>query len=147
MLNPFAPQAMNGINQPDDGGRYVDVDFSCVYETTPQLAALEIRRDQTVPIQNDADFILRAVNWTQPVLAASGVFRLRLSDSQGYYLSQSLIYQGNYSNLPDMPTPIMPEIIFPRGGQIGLDIENIDGVNPSLVQIVFRGVKRYRIAG
>jgi hypothetical protein len=143
-MNPFAPQAVNGINPTGDAD-YVDVDFTYVYDTVPPLALLEVRRDQTVPLNNDADFVLRAIHWTQPDVAMLGIFRVRFSDSQGYYLSNALILEGNISNQPYAPTPVMPEIVFPRGGAIGLDIQNTDPANPSLVQICFRGVKRYRI--
>ena len=144
MNNPFAPQAMNGVNQVPDGD-YVDVDFTYVFDTTPTLGFLELRRDLTVPLHNDADFVLRAIQYVQPDITQLVIFRLRLSDSQGYYLSNSLVYQGNISNDPSRPTPIMPEIVFPRGGAIGLDIENTSPATTCLVQILFRGVKRYRV--
>jgi hypothetical protein len=142
-INPFAPQALNGVNALPDGD-YVDVDFTYVYDVA--LLAGEVRRDQTVPLNNDADFVWRAVHFTKPDPVAVGIFRVRFSDSQGYYHSNALILEGNYSAQPQSPTPIMPELVFPRGGAIGLDIQNTDLAVACTVQICFRGVKRYRVA-
>jgi hypothetical protein len=139
--NPFAPQVVAGLNPPA-GGDYVDVDFTYVYDVDiPPATTLP---NQVKGLQNDADFALRAIHYTQPDPTKLGTFRIRISDSQGFYHSDGLLFQFSLSNNPAEPTPVMPEILFPRGSEIGIDIQNVDPALNSQVQICFRGVKRFR---
>jgi hypothetical protein len=141
--NPFAAQAVAGLT-PQVGGDYVDVDFTYVYDV--DIAPATILANQIKGIQNDSDFVWRAIHYCQPDPTKLGAFRMKFSDAQGFYHSDGMILQQNFSNNPAEPTPIMPEIIFPRGGQIGIDIQNLDPALNSQVQICFRGVKRFRVA-
>ena len=139
-FNPLAPVVYNGY--PDDSPEgYVDVDFSYVYDTSPALSANEARVNQAVSTMNDADFAIRAIY----VSVATGSFAIRLSDSQGYYLSNGLVASGNLLGDAASPFPVWPEILIPASGRIGIDITDTSGA-PNTVEIVFRGVKRYRIA-
>jgi len=137
-INPLAPPSYNGL--PDDSPEgYVDVDFSYVYDVV--LTANQVLKDQAVSTMNDADFAMRAV----VIAFNTGSFSARFSDSQGYYLSNGLIASGNLIGDAASPLPIWPEILIPAGGRIGIDITETSG-NPNTVEILFRGVKRYRIA-
>jgi len=137
-LNPFAPPSYNGL-LPDAPEGYVDVDFSYVYDVV--LSASQVLTDQAVATMNDADFAIRAVF----IGVSTGSFNARFSDSQGYYLSNGLIASANLLGDASSPFPIWPEIIIPAGGRIGIDITDTSGA-PNTVEIIFRGVKRYKIA-
>ena len=137
-INPFAPPAYNGLVGGAPAG-YVDVDFSYVYDVV--LTASQQLRDQTVPIMSDADF-----EWRALVLAtATGVFSIRFSDSQGYYLANGFLLSNNFlvATQP-IPWPVSPGVLFPMGGRIGIDINDLSAA-PNTIELVFRGVKRYRL--
>jgi hypothetical protein len=137
-VNPLAPPAYNGLSGDYPYG-YVDVDFTYVYNVT--LAANQFLRDQVLALSTDADFVWRAL------IAASqtGVYSVRFSDSQGYYLSNGMIPNANflYGTVP-VPYPVFPEIVLPAGGRIGIDIQDLSGAQNS-IELTFRGVKRYRL--
>lgn len=137
-LNPFAPPAYNGLSGEYPNG-FVDVDHSYVYQVT--LAASQMLRDQQQPIDTDADFVLRAIQLT----SNTGVFAVRFSDSQGYYLSNGLLRSAIFlvGTVP-VPFPLFPELVFPSGGRIGIDIQDLSAA-PNTVELTFRGVKRYKL--
>lgn len=137
-LNPFAPPAYNGLSGEYPNG-FVDVDHSYVYRVT--LAANQMLRDQQQPIDTDADFVLRAIQLT----SNTGVFAVRFSDSQGYYLSNGLLRSAIFlvGTVP-VPFPLFPELVFPSGGRIGIDIQDLSAA-PNTVELTFRGVKRYKL--
>lgn len=137
-LNPFAPPAYNGLSGEYPNG-FVDVDHSYVYQVT--LAANQMLRDQQQPIDTDADFVLRAIQLT----SNTGVFAVRFSDSQGYYLSNGLLRSAIFlvGTVP-VPFPLFPELVFPSGGRIGIDIQDLSAA-PNTVELTFRGVKRYKL--
>jgi hypothetical protein len=139
-LNPYAPAAYNGVSGGYPAG-YVDVDFTYVYDVT--LLASQQLRDQALPVMNDADF-----EWRALVLAvATGAFSIRFSDAQGYYLSNGFILSANFlAGGAPVPWPIMPGVLFPSGGRIGIDINELS-VAGNTIQLLFRGVKRYRLPG
>ena len=137
-VNPFAPPAYNGLIGGYPSG-YVDVDFTYVYDVV--LTNAQALRDQSVPIMSDADFEWRALIQA----AATGVYAIRFSDSQGYYLSNGFLLNNNFliATVP-IPFPVSPGVLFPQGGRIGIDITNLTAVN-NTIQLLFRGVKRYRL--
>ena len=140
-INMFAPPAYNGMSQGQLPGGFIDVDFTYTYDVV--LSALQNLPNQAVSISNDADFALRAI-----VLAsATGAFQYRLSDSQGYYLSNGYL-QSALLLIAGAPFPftVFPEIIFPAGGKIGIDLIDVSN-STNTIQILFRGVKRYQTAG
>lgn len=137
-LNPYAPPAYNGLAGDYPNG-WQDINFDNVYEVT--LTANQMLRDQQLAVDTDADFAWRAVQ----VVANSGTFAVRFSDSQGYYLSNGMLlsatfFQGALAIL----FPIFPEVMIPAGGRIGIDIQDLSGAE-NTVQLLFRGVKRYRL--
>ena len=137
-INPFAPPAYNGLAGDYPNG-YYDVDFTYVYNVA--LTANQFLRDQVLALATDADFVWRAL--ICPV--NTGVFAVRFSDSQGFYLSNGMIPNANflYGTVP-VPYPIFPEIVLPAGGRVGIDIQDLSGA-PNAIEISFRGVKRYRL--
>lgn len=140
LYNPFAPPVFNGF--PDDSPEgYADVDFSYIYDTNPALGPLETRLNQAVSTMNDADFAIRGMYVSQ----ATGAFSIRISDSQGYYLSNGPIVSSNILGDASSPFVVWPEILIPAAGRIGIDIADLSGAL-NTIEVVFRGVKRYRIA-
>lgn len=138
MINPFQPPSYldsPGTSKPG----FVDIDFTYPYDVV--LTALQTLTDQSLAIQNDADFAWCAVI----VSAYTGAFSIRFSDTSGYYLSSGLI---NYNAFLDggnpIPYPIFPEVIIPAGGRIGIDITDLSNAS-NTVEVLFRGVKRYRL--
>ena len=137
--NPYASPGDNGLNNVSPLN-YVDVDFTYLYDVT--LTGGQFLRDQTVSTTNDADFAIRAI----VIAFSTGPFNIRIADSQGYYLSNGMIASANLLGDAASPFPIFPEVLIPAGGRIGIDIQDTSGA-PNVIEILFRGVKRYRIAG
>lgn len=137
-LNPYAPPAYNGLSGEYPNG-FMDVDHSYIWQVV--LAANQMLRDQQQPIDTDSDFVLRAVQLT----ANTGVFAVRFSDSQGYYLSNGLLRSAIFLvGTVAVPYAVFPELVLPSGGRIGIDIQDLSGA-PNTVELTFRGVKRYRV--
>ncbi len=138
LSNPFAPTVYNGFNDNSPLG-FQDVDFTYPYDVT--LTSGQFLRDQSVSTTNDADFEARGL-----VSAFStGAFNIRIADSQGYYISNGMIVSANILADAASPYPFFPGILIPAGGRIGIDIQDTSG-STNVIQLLFRGVKRYRIA-
>ena len=137
LVNPLAPPVYNGLNNTSPLG-FVDVDFTYPYDVT--LTANQFLRDQSISTTNDADF-----EWRALVIAYStGAFNVRFADSQGFYLSNGMIVSANIIGDAASPYPIFPGILIPAGGRIGIDIQDTSG-STNVIQLLCRGVKRYRI--
>lgn len=138
--NPHATPVLNGL-VPEFPMGYIDVSFDYVYDVS--LTALQQLRDQSIPIHTDSDFVLRAIILSQ----ATGAFSIRFNDSQGYYLSAGFMLSANFlSGTVPYPYPIFPELLFPAGSRIGIEINELaNGQVPNVIQMVFRGAKRYRL--
>jgi len=138
LANPFAPPCYNGLNPCTPEG-YIDVDFTYVYDVV--LTPLQALPNQILATTNDADFC-----WRATVMASfTGAFAVRFFDSQGYALSNGFVFNANIQGDASSPYPQWPEIIIPAGGKIGIDIVDVSN-NPNTIEILFRGVKRYRTA-
>lgn len=137
-LNPYAPPAYNGLAGDYPSGWY-DINFDNVYEVT--LEADQMLRDQQMAVDTDADFCWRAFQ----VVSNTGSFSIRFSDSQGYYLSNGMLLSATFF-VGDLAVlyPVFPEVVIPAGGRVGIDIQDLSGAE-NTVQLLFRGVKRYRL--
>jgi hypothetical protein len=137
-LNPYATPVQNGL-VPEFPLGYIDVAFDYVFDIT--LTALQALRDASVPIHTDSDFVLRAVILSQ----ATGAFTVRFNDSQGYYLSSGFMRSASLlSGTVPYPFPIFPELLFPAGSRIGVEMNDLLGA-PNTIQLILRGAKRYRL--
>lgn len=140
LYNPYAAPGLNGVNavQPDD--EFIDVDTAYVYNSPIDFTGELI--GQQLTLQGDSDFALRAI---EIATAGTTPTLVRFYNSQGYYLSDNYIDVTLFNAILSQPFVIFPEMLFPANGRILLDINNVatDGSTQTL-QIVFRGVKRYR---
>lgn len=139
MGNVLAPPGYAGLGSATAEG--VDFDYTYVYDVN--LTADQVLNNQQVPLQTDADFELRAV----VLAAATGRFQFRFTDSQGFqfsdnFIDSSVLQAGGVS----VPWPFFPSPLFPKGGRIGIDIQDLSG-EVNIVQLLFRGVKRYMLPG
>lgn len=136
--NPHGTPVLNGL-VPEFPMGYIDVSFDYVYDVS--LLLNQQLRDQSIPIHTDSDFVLRAIILSQ----ATGAFSIRFNDSQGYYLSSGFMLSANFlSGTVPYPYPIFPELLFPAGSRIGIEINELSGAE-NTVQMIFRGAKRYRL--
>jgi hypothetical protein len=136
--NPYASPMDNGLNNAAPLN-YVDVDFTYPYDVV--LTANQFLRDQAISTTNDADFAWRAI----VIATMTGTFNVRFADSQGYWLSNSVVSNANLLGDAASPFPVFPEILIPAGGRIAIDIQDTSG-GTNTIQLLMRGVKRYRIA-
>jgi len=135
--NPYATPAMVGTQQAAPS-LFVDVPFDYVFDKT--LTAGQQLNSESVPIDNDSDFMLRGIQ----LGAGPNTFQFLIYDTQGYYLSDELFPSAVLvNNFRYFPLPVAPELPFPAGSSIGIRIDNTDAVNPITVQLIFKGVKRY----
>jgi hypothetical protein len=128
---------VNGINDASPQG-YVDVSFDYVYDVV--LTANQFLRDQVVSIFTEADFAWRAL----VINVNTGAFSVRFTDGQGYYLSSGLINNANLQGTPADPWVVFPETLYPAGGRIGIDIQDLSN-SGNTIELLFRGVNRYRL--
>ncbi len=135
--NPQAPLVINGMNDGSPLG-FQDQSFDYTYDVV--LTGNQFLHDQVVSIFTEADFAWRAL----VVNVNTGVFAVRFTDGQGYYLSSGLINSANLTGTPADPWIVFPETVYPAGGRIGIDIQDLSGAG-NTIQLLFRGVNRYRL--
>jgi len=134
--NPLAPPAMQGVGQsslPD----YMEMDFS--YPYTFSLAANQVLLGQVVSVLIEADFL-----WRGLLFVSDGAFKVRFQDGSQYYTSPDFIYSANLPNTAGDPFPIFPEVFYPAGGRITIDIADLSN-NTNTGQILFRVASRYSL--
>ena len=136
MRNPIAPPAVQGIDNSSPEG-FVDVPFNYVYNNT--LTALQALNNEVVSIFTEADFA-----WRGLIFSTTGLFSVQFQDGQGYYLSAGQMFSTNLANTPGDPFPIFPEVLYPAGGRIFLNITDLSNAS-NTIQLLFVGVNRYRI--
>jgi hypothetical protein len=136
MLNPMSPPAVQGIMDASPHG-FIDVPFDYVYNQT--LTGNQVLNNEVVSIFTEADFA-----WRGLIFSATGLFSVQFQDGQGYYLSSGLVYSTNMPNTPGDPFVRFPEVVYPAGGRITLNITELTG-STNVVQLLFVGVNRYRI--
>lgn len=134
--NPFAPVAFAGLMPAAPDGT-IDKPFVYPYDVT--LTSNQTLLNQSVPIMTDADFYLRGIY----ISTAMSTFSFRWSDSNSYFFSAGLIASAGFSTFAGQPFPVVPEIFFPAGGKIGIDIQDTSG-SSNAVEICFAGVKRFK---
>jgi hypothetical protein len=138
MLNPLASVAGNGVMDASPP-MCLDQSFNYVYPVS--LTALQQLDFQTVSILTSADFLLRGLLFT-----TTGAFSLRLYDGNQYALSSDLIVSANLLGVAGDPFPMFPEIFYPAGGRITLDIADTSNAG-NTGQIIFIGANRYHLNG
>jgi hypothetical protein len=136
MLNQLTPPAMQGISDASPQG-YIDVPFDYVYNQT--LNPSQTLNNEVVSIFTEADFA-----WRGLIFTSTGLFSIQFQDGQGYYLSSGMVYSTNMPNTPGDPFPRFPEVVYPAGGRITLNITELS-VATNVIQLLFVGVNRYRI--
>ncbi len=137
MLNPVAPPAANGVM---NASPYNCLDQSFNYVYPINLTALQQLNNQSVSILTEPDFLWRGLLFT-----STGSFSVRFQDGQQYYLSNDLIFSTNLLGTAGDPFPIFPEVFYPAGGKIVLDIvDTSDAGNTG--QIIFIGAHRYKVS-
>ena len=141
-INQFAPDYFQGLAL-DPNASVEPKPFSYIYNPpNNQLAANQEIDGDTVSIQTDADFYAFGLY----ISLFTGAFQIRLADSTGYQLQSGFINSGALSQSSNQPTVLSPAHLFPAGSKILIDIEDLSG-NPNPLQIVFPGVKLYKLVG
>jgi len=95
-------------------------------------------------LDSDADFVLRSIYLVTDTPIA--FFSFNYSGPSGYFYSQSLLPSMVWSFNASEPTPVLPEILYPAGSVIRINIQNT--YNTGIVSTVshsiyFVGVKRF----
>jgi hypothetical protein len=141
-MNQFAPDYFQGLAL-DPNAAVEPKPYDYIYNPpNNQLTALQSLVGQTVPIQTDADFY--AFGWY--ISLFTGGFQIRVTDATGYQLQSGFINSGALSQSSNDPTIFSPSHLFPAGSKILIDITDVsDETNP--LQIVFKGIKLYKISG
>ena len=137
MLNAIAPPSFQGMDPAGPTG-FVDVSFGYIY--TINLTSLQALQGQVVSIFTEADFV-----WRGLVFTSTGTFSVQFQDGQGYYLSSDLVFSTNMPNTAGDPFPQFPEILYPAGGRIYLNITDTSG-SSNTGQLLFMGANRYALS-
>ena len=138
MLNPIAPPGVQGID-PAAPETYFDVPFQYPYAIN--LTSGQLINGDTVSIFPEADFLLRGLIFT-----STGTFSIQFQDGEGYYLQAGLTFSSNLPNTPGDPFPMFPEVFYPAGGKIYINILDTSGA-PNTGQFLFVGASRYKVTG
>lgn len=119
--------------------------FEYIFDIT--LTANQLLPNQRIVVNGDAPFLLK-MNMSYQ----TGIFRARLFDNQNQYLSSA--GQGGQGSTVDrvintcifgtgtLPFIVVPFIVFPAGGFIGFDLEDLSGAN-NTIHLAFAGAKLY----
>ena len=137
MLNPLASPAQNGVM---NASPFNCMDQAGFYVYPIDLSANQLLSNQSVSILTEPDFL-----WRGLIFTSTGSFSVRFQDGQQYYLSNDLIQSANLPNTAGDPFPFFPEVFYPAGGKIVLDIEDTSDA-PNTGQILFIGANRYKIS-
>jgi hypothetical protein len=136
MTNPISPAAIQGTMPTNVPSGYLDVAYG--YPFSFSLTSNQLSLGNTLSIQTDADFMFRGLLFT-----STGGFQIRLYDGQQYALSAGLINSLCMPNSAGDPYPYFPEVWYPAGGRITIDIQDLSGAANS-GQILFLGANRYK---
>lgn len=136
MTNPLAPAVVQGIPSVPPPG-FLDMAFS--YPFSFSLTANQVSLGNVVSILIEADFYWRGLSFV-----SDGVFAVRFQDGQQYYLSTGFIYSTNLPNTAGDPFPFFPEVYYPAGGRITVDLQDLSG-GTNTGQLLFIGTSRYRV--
>ncbi len=134
--SPFAPVAFAGL---PNGAPEGTIDKVFTYPFDVVLTANQTLLNQIIPIMTDADFYARGLY----ISTATGSFSFRWSDSNSYFFSSGLISSSGFSTFAGQPFPIVPEIYYPAGGKLGIDIQDTSGAG-NTIELCFIGVKRFK---
>jgi hypothetical protein len=140
-INQFAPSAQAGIPAAPDLP-YEDKPYDYVYQPpNGELTANQFLNPDSLEIQTDADFYC----YGYYIAFATGNFQVQFIDPTGYQLMSGMINSAGISQAQSEPTVLSPTHPFPAGSKIQIIIQDLSGAT-NVIQIVFRGVKRFKIA-
>lgn len=140
MRNPIAPPSVQGISQPPmNQVGFVDVGYAYPFDVTITNAN-QLLTNQATAILANADFVFRALLFT-----STGSFSVRIYDGDQYALSTGLIMSQNLTSTPGDPFPWFPEIWYPAGGKILIDIQDTSGAGGNQIELLFIGANRYAL--
>ncbi len=141
MKNPYATPVVQGI--PGAGGvpgQWVDIGYGYPFDVTIP-SANQLLTNQATPILSEADFVFRGLMFT-----STGSFSVRIYDGDQYALSDGLIMSQNLTFTAGDPFPWFPEVWYPAGGKILIDIQDTSGSSNNVIELLFIGASRYRLA-
>jgi hypothetical protein len=136
MRNTISPVAVQGVMPTQVPEGYLDVAYA--YPFSFNLTANQLSLANVVSVQTDADFLFRGL-----LFVSDGAFQVRFYDGQQYALSTALIQSGCLPNTAGDPFPFVPEVWYPAGGRITIDIQDLSG-SGNTGQLLFMGANRYK---
>lgn len=95
---------------------------------------------QTAQIDADSDFLLYAI-----LGSSTGAYDLRVQLPNGRYLNNSYVKSSNYVGSAQFPVPLLAPVYFPAGSSIIVDLKDTSGAG-NTIQLVFKGIRRYRLS-
>jgi len=122
---------------------YVDKPFTYTYPFT--LALNASLSNQVVLLDNDADFYLRSVYTLIGTQYTS--FSYQFAGQADYFYQTGLIPSFVLSQNSGQSFPILPEVLYPAGGQIKINVTNTNTAfaGPNSYTLYFVGVKRFKV--
>jgi hypothetical protein len=122
---------------------YVDKPFVVTYQV--QLNLAQQLQNQVIALDNDADFCLR--NMYCVLFTPFTSFTFNFAGPQDYYYQTNQIPSFGLSQNSGQPFPVLPEVWYPAGGQIKINITNTNTGfgGPNTYALFFVGVKRFKV--
>jgi hypothetical protein len=146
IFNPWAPPLLNGFNPTAPPGCEDDeVGFVWPESNGFQTLTASEARSEKIVINRDIDFRFMCFQWALESVdeGATPGFLYRIKDDAGKYVSDGYIYCFNTPGTFANPWPQFPHITYRANQVIEFDILNAASF-PQGVQLMFRGMKRYR---
>lgn len=129
---PIQPEAQPAAGQPyEEPGDYVFRRTLQPNESIPDLSQF---------VDKDSDFVLVAIAGT-----STGPFSVQFRNAGNRAISSSEELAQNCIGTGQFPVPLLKPLVYPAGGRIGIAMSDLSGAL-NVVEIVFRGIKRYRTA-
>ena len=112
-----------------------------LYVFDQALLASATITDLSRTIDRDSDFLLARIHGTQ-----TGSYTISVKLPNGRPISNTPVANANLVGTAANPVFIGPPILYIAGSRIAIDLTDTSAA-PNNIEIVFAGVRRYRIGG
>lgn len=120
------------INAYEEAGDYV-LDVT--------LTANQNAPRQVVQIDGDSDFIMAALAGSQ-----TGDYSVVIRHANGRPIQSAPALNTNIIGTAQEPSPLLAESLYPSASNILVDVVDLSGAG-NVIQIIFKGIRRYRSGG
>ncbi len=146
IFNPWAPPILNGLN-PTSSDACDDVEGAYVWPENNGFHTLTANeeRSEVFVLDHEDDFRFMGLVWALKSVgdASTPGFLYRIQDDAGKYICDGFTYCFATPGTLAQPWPIFPHVTYSSHQRIQFEMINV-AAHSQGVQLMFRGVKRFR---